>query len=200
MGMSAGRLANRVPAALLPAVGIGIGAVGGLAYWLAALWWPSSVAVALALFATSMLCSSLDPAAGMADRRAVLVAVFVVLVKYDVLMALTSAKLGFDLPGNVTLGLVMVAGAASSHALAMSATAARSGATLAIALGLGAAPAALLGLPGLIGLAAALLARRAWVRLPRWRPMADPGASFEAMRELTELCFLLGALAGWQYV
>ena len=187
-------------AALEPLIGAGIGAVGALVYWLAARWWPSSVAVALALFATSMLGADLDPAVGAADRRATLVAVFVVLVKYDALMALTSARLPLDLPGDATLALVMVASAASSHALAMTAAAGRSGGALAVALGVAALSAALLGLPGLIGLAAALLARLASSRLPRRRPGSDPGSSFATLREVTELCFLLGALAGWSYV
>ncbi len=195
--------AHRAPAPALPALGIGVGAIGGLVYWLSALLWPSSVAVALAMFATSMLCLRVDPQSDAQDRRAALGIVFAVLVKYDVLMALTSAKLGIALPDNLVLGLVMVAGAAAGYALAAAARSSGgslSGGALALTLIIGAAPALLLGIPGLIGLAAALLSRLAPSGLPRSTQSPDRVPRFDAMRQLAETCFLLGALAGWKYV
>ena len=84
--------------------------------------------------------------------------VFAVLLKYNALMALSGASLPFPLPANVALGLIMIAGAAASRALVVSMRPA-SHADLGIAWVLGFAPAALIGLPGLVGLAAAIAAR-----------------------------------------
>jgi hypothetical protein len=44
-------------------VGALIGAVGGVVYWVAALIWPSSIAVVLSVFATSLLCAHTGAAA-----------------------------------------------------------------------------------------------------------------------------------------
>ncbi len=186
-------LAAHLPAHWLPLLGMAIGALGGAVYWLGAQLWPSSVALMLALLATALLDRELDFRGGSAGARAAVLAVFALLLRYNALMALTSAKLGFVLPANLVIGLIWVAAHAASYGLAASVTATRGGAVL-TALLLGVCPAVLLGLPGLIGLAAALAVRLAAARLP---PAAR---TCTVLRQLTEIAFLLGALAGWRYV
>jgi hypothetical protein len=61
------------------------------------------------------------------------------------------------------------------------------------------APAALLGIPGLIGLAAAIIVRvgfGAWLKRAR---STVAGADLYAAQLLSEVCFYLGALASWAY-
>jgi hypothetical protein len=68
------------------------------------------------------------------------------------------------------------------------------------ALGTGIAPAALLGIPGLIGAAAAIVARAAYGAWLKRTRSAIVGADLYAAQLLSEVCFYLGALASWAYV
>jgi cobalamin synthase len=174
-------------------MGVVIGAAGGLVYWLGAQVWPSSIAVIVSLAATEA-----GAAQGQLQGQA-LWWVFAVLVKYSALMALSAASLPFPVPANVALGLIMIAGHASSRALAVSTVKPAAYAELGIALAIGFVPAVLLGMPGLIGLAAAIVARIAFISVARRRRMAAAGLD-TATRQLTEACFYLGAVAAWGYV
>jgi adenosylcobinamide-GDP ribazoletransferase len=190
-------------APFIPLVGALIGAVGGLVYWGASLIWPSSIAVVLAMFATTLLCAHTRAAALGAPAF-----VFAVLIKYDALTALSAANLPFALPANVALGLIMIAGHAASRALVVSVIALPaepaakpvSNGALAAALALGFAPAALIGIPGLIGLAAAILARIALTACTRRYAQVSAAAELDVTLQLTEVCFYLGALATWAYI
>lgn len=74
-------------------------------------------------------------------------------------------------------------------------------ADLGIALVLGFAPAALIGIPGLIGLAAAIAARFAVIAyLRRGGRAASVGKELQMTQQITEVCFYLGALAAWAYI
>jgi hypothetical protein len=125
--------------------------------------------------------------------------VFAVLLKYSVLMALSGASLPFPLPANVALGLIMIAGNAASRALVVSMKPA-SHTDLGIALVLGFAPAALIGLPGLVGLAAAIAARIALMTYLRRKPVSVAVPEPDVGQQLTEICFYLGALAARAYI
>lgn len=196
---------------LAPLWGAAIGAVGGAVYWAAALIWPSSVALVLAMLATMLLAARTAAAdarvqaAGSSDGVGMQAFVFAVLVKYSALMALSAANLPFALPANLALGFIMIAGHASSRSLAATASApgspeaSISHADLIAALLLGFAPAALLGIPGLIGLAAAIAARIGFMAYTR-RAHSRRTVVLAMTRELTEVCFYLGALAAWAYV
>jgi adenosylcobinamide-GDP ribazoletransferase len=192
----------------VPLAGMVIGAVGAVIYWLAAQVWPASVAVILSMLATVLLTG------GVHERGlGALGMLFVVLIKYNALMALSAANLAFPLPEYVALGVIMIAGHAASRALAVTVIATRPKATsrvaggdLALALILGFAPAMVMGVPGLAGLAAALLARIAITAYGK-RGFAsnetdtssaiDP---FNATQQLAEICFYLGALAMRSYI
>jgi adenosylcobinamide-GDP ribazoletransferase len=190
-------------APFIPLVGALIGAVGGIVYWAAALIWPSTIAVVLGMFATSLLCARTRAAAWGAPA-----VVLAILVKYDALTALSSANLPLALPANVALGLIMIAGHAASRALVVSVIALPaqaaskpvSNGALALGLGVGFAPAALIGVPGLIGLAAAILARIALTAYTRRYTHASADAELDITLQLTEVCFYLGALASWSYI
>jgi adenosylcobinamide-GDP ribazoletransferase len=202
----------------LPLLGALIGVVGGAVYWLGAQLWPTSIAVILSMLATALLSARIHagtappaptptPAAAR-DRDgglglgpvAGLPGVFIILVKYNALMALSAANLPFAVPANLALGLIMVAGQASSRALVVSAAKPASYGDLGIALAIGFTPAALIGLPGLIGLAAALIARIGYMAyIRRYRPGAT-AAELNMTQQLTEVCFYLGALAAWAYI
>ena len=119
--------------------------------------------------------------------------VFAVFVKYNALMALSAASLPFALPANLALGLIMIAGQACSRALVVSAKPA-SHTDLGIALAIGFAPAALIGTPGLIGLAGAIVARIAFLAFIR-RRRSVTAADVEGTQQLTEVCFYLSTLA-----
>jgi cobalamin synthase len=184
-----------------------IGALGGAVYWLGAQLWPTSVAVVLAMLATTL--PAVTPAHSTADEYGGIAGlVFALLVKYNALMALSAANLPFALPANVALGVIMIAGHASSSALvasipaspARSATMPASHADLGIALAIGFAPAALIGLPGLVGFAAAIAARIALVAYLRRRARELSPAIIDMTRQMTEVCFYLGALAAFAYV
>jgi cobalamin synthase len=184
--------------------GLLIGAVGGAVYWLGAQLWPTSVAVVLSMLATAMLPGGMpgNVVSGVAGF------VFALLLKYNTLMALSAASLPFAVPANIALGLIMISGHAASRALAVSLLAASapesrmpiSNGELVLVLALGFAPAALLGIPGLIGLAVALLARVAFGAYCRRNRKVVANGACDAAQQLTEVCFYLGALASWVYV
>jgi cobalamin synthase len=132
---------------------------------------------------------------------------FLVLIKYNALMALSSARSPLALPEHLTLGWIMISGHAASRALVVSVMAthapagSRVGAVeLGVSLLLGLAPAALLGIPGLIGLAAAIAARQGLCAYVLPRITAPLPERLDFTQRLTEICFYLGALAAWKYV
>ena len=188
------RLFPAAPAKLAPLVGILVGAVGAAAYWLSAQVWPTSVAVVLSMLATVLVTGGLHERA---LARDVLGTLFLLFIKYNALMALSAANLAFPLPEYVALGVIMIAGHAASRALA--ATARMSSGDLVFALALGFAPAAIMGVPGLMGLAAAILVRMAFAAYLK-RFAAAAGDTVDAVQQLTEVSFYLGALAAWKFV
>ncbi|MDP8986054.1 MAG: hypothetical protein M3N97_13675 [Pseudomonadota bacterium] len=209
---------KRAAARYRPLTGILVGLGAAAVYWLAAQFWPSSVAVMVSLFATAWLDEVVggDNFANLPIRWTDL---FALLVKYNVLMALTAAHLGFAVPANVALGVVMVCGQAASRALLVAVLALRTGGAergadahqggaqrlpqastpdVMISLVLGFAPAGLLGIPGLTGLAAATVMG---IGLAAYLKRNSPSARVPlTVRQSTELCFYLGALATWKYV
>jgi hypothetical protein len=133
--------------------------------------------------------------------------VFVLLIKYNALMALTAANLPFSVPANLALGLIMICGQAASHGLLVSVLAARteisprvSGGELGFALAAGCVPAAVLGIPGLAGLVAAIVMRLGLAASLNRRFRSPSRTVTHAVQPLTEACFYLGALATWRYV
>jgi hypothetical protein len=191
--------------------GIIVGAVGAGAYWLAAELWPTSVALVASLLAMLTITDLVWVRESGADtgRRGggnALYWVFVVLFKYNALMALSSAHIPFAVPGQLTLGLIIIAGQAAASALVVSvmANALReprlTTLDLAVALLLGLVPATLLGVPGLVGLGAAIAMRFALTVqvLPRFK--LEFRESLAVIQQLTELSFYLGALATWTYI
>jgi hypothetical protein len=121
-------------------------------------------------------------------------------------MALSAANLPYRLPANIALCFIMIAGQACSRALVVSvlALATRPASTsladLGIALAMGFAPAALIGLPGLFGLVAAIVARIVFIACIRRSRPAVTAAELNMTQQLTEVCFYLGALATWAYI
>ena len=196
----------RVTGQYAPLIGILIGALGGAIYWLAAQIWPSSVAVILSMGATALLTTEFHGPP--ATRLDLLGRVLCLLIKYSALMALSAAKLPFAAPANVPLALIMIAGYAASFALlvAVMATRAEKSAPkvglgpLSLALLIGFAPAALLGIPGLIGLAIALLVGLGFIAFFKYKKISASGDRLDATQLVTEACFYLGALATWKYV
>ena len=190
-----------------PLLGVLIGAAGGGVYWLGAQIWPTSIAVILSMLATTLLSAGANSSVAAAGRGLVGF-VFAILVKYNALMALSAANVPFALPANVALGLIMIAGHASSRALMISVPASPgraaskppSLADIGIALAIGFAPAALIGLPGLVGLAGAILARIVFVAYLRRRRPPVTMADLDGIQQLTEVCFYLSALAAWSYI
>jgi adenosylcobinamide-GDP ribazoletransferase len=206
-----------------PLLGILIGAAGGAVYWLGVQIWPASIAVILSLLATTLLSAGSTAGAGThadTNTRSWAAAgvpmgfVFALLVKYNALMALSAANVPFALPANCALGLIMIAGQACSRALlvfvpAPSAAAAASGhlaskpaslGDIGAALAIGFAPAALIGVPGLIGLVGAILARIAIIAHARWRGVPVTAAKLDQTQQLAEICFYLSALDAWSYI
>lgn len=188
-------LEPREAARFVPLAGICLGLLGGFVYWLAAHVWPASVALMLSLFTTAL-------AAGELQQRGA-VWVFALLIKYNALMALSAANVPIPLPDDVALGLIMVAGHAASRALVVSAMGSRprvAAMDLSIALCLGLAPAAFLGIPGLVGLAAAIATRLILTAFVLPRLPADPRAWTDVIQQFTEIGLYLGALAAWRYI
>ncbi len=199
-------MALRATGQFAPLVGTLIGACGGLVYWVGVQVWPSNVAVILSMASTALLTARL-PGGIPAARLDASSRLLCLLIKYNALMALSAAKLPFDVPANVPLGFIMLCGYAASFALPLPVTALRpaetaplSSGTLALALAIGFVPAALLGIPGLVGLAAATLASMGILVLLRVgrAPSSQPAPALT--QSLTEVCFYLGALATWRYV
>jgi len=210
----------RVTGPYAPLLGIAIGALGGAIYWLAVQFWPSSVAVILSIAATALLTTEFRGLP--ATRLDLLGRVLCVLVKYNALMALSAAKLPFASPANLPLALIMIAGYAASFALLVSvmatrarepaATARQSAPTarqsapkighgaLSLALLIGFAPAALLGIPGLIGLASAIVVGLGFIAFFKYKKIVVSDQELDATQLVTEACFYLGALATWKYV
>jgi hypothetical protein len=143
-----------------------------------------------------------------ATRIAILSRVLCLLIKYNALMALSAAKLPFAVPPNVPLALIMICGYAASFALPVAVMATRpgksapklSGGSLGLALLIGFAPAALLGIPGLIGLAVAIIAAMGIIAFIKFKRADGSRDGLDMTQLLTEACFYLGALATWRYV
>jgi hypothetical protein len=169
--------------------------------------WPSSVAVILSMAATALLTTQVRNALP-ATRFDVLGRVLCLLIKYNALMALSAAKLPFAVPTNVPLALIMICGYAASFALLVAVMARRpektapklSGGSLGLALLIGFAPAALLGIPGLIGLVAAIIAGMGIIAFLKFKRADGSRDALDMTQLLTEACFYLGALATWSYV
>jgi adenosylcobinamide-GDP ribazoletransferase len=196
----------RVTGPYAPLIGALIGTLGGAIYWLAVQIWPSSVAVILSMAATALLTQIRGALA--ATRIDVLSRVLCLLIKYNALMALSAAKLPFAVPPNVPLALIMICGYAASFALAVAVMTTRpeksapkvSGGSLGLALLIGFAPAALLGIPGLIGLAVAIVAGMGIIAFLKFKRADGSRDALDMTQQLTEGCFYLGALATWRYV
>jgi adenosylcobinamide-GDP ribazoletransferase len=203
----------RVTGPYAPLLGIVIGALGGAIYWLAVQFWPSSVAVILSIAATALLTTEFRGLP--ATRLDLLGRVLCVLVKYNALMALSAAKLPFAAPANVPLALIMICGYAASFALLVSVMATRTRepaptaresspkighGALSLALLIGFAPAALLGIPGLIGLASAIVVGLGFIAFFKYKKIVVSDEKLDATQLVTEACFYLGALATWKYV
>jgi cobalamin synthase len=185
---------------LTPVQGAVVGAVGGGVFWLGAQVWPASIAVIVSMVATQLLGSPAWAHSGGARsaESPALWLVFAVLVKYNALMALSAASLPFPLPANVALGLIMIAGQSCSRALGVSVFKPAAYGDLGVAFAIGFAPAVLLGMPGLVGLATAIVARIALVGIQR-RSGAPPAGQDMAVVQLAEVSFYLGAAAAWAY-
>ena len=143
-----------------------------------------------------------DLAALPLNRADVSLQLLYLLVKYSTLMALTAAKLPFAAPAEATLGLVMICGYAASGALMVSVWTITPGepaklnnTDLGIALLIGFAPAALLGIPGLTGLAAAIVVSFAFTIYVKITGAVRTAQRLELTQQLTETAFYLGALS-----
>lgn len=202
----------------VPLIGIVVGLIGAAAYWTAAQIWPTHVAVVISMLVSALITENPRARAaptGHAPRAPTmpqadsggLYWVFVTLIKYNALMALSAAHAPFSLPAFVTLGLIMVAGQAASRALVVSVIATDTGAALrvsskdlAVALILGFVPATLLGIPGLAGLAAAIVMRLLLGTNVAGKLTCGDRKRLEVTQQSTEVCFFLGALATWKYI
>lgn len=188
-------LQDREAVRFVPLAGMLVGLLGGFVYWLAVEVWPASVALILSLLATALATGDLG------QRHAAWV--FALLIKYNALMALSAANVPFPLPADAALGFLMVAGHAASRALMVSVMANRPRVApldLSVALCLGLAPAAFLGIPGLVGLAVAIATRLGLgaLVLPGF-----PGGHRDRLaitQQFTEIGLYLGALAAWRYI
>jgi cobalamin synthase len=200
------RLPVRVTGQFAPLLGIVIGALGGAIYWLAVQIWPSSVAVILSVGVTALLTTDFRELP--ATRLDLFGRVLCLLVKYNALMALSAAKLPFAAPTNMALALIMICGYAASYALLVAVMAVQGDKTapkighgaLSLALLVGFAPAALLGIPGLIGLATAIVAGIGFIAFFKHKRIRASAQRLDATQLVTEACFYLGALATWKYV
>ncbi len=188
----------------VPLVGVCLGLLAAIVYWVASQIWPTSVAVVLAM--VMMTLPTLVRGAARPNLGAVYW-VFVLFIKYNSLMPLSAANVPLPLPAYCALGLIMVAAQAASRALVVSVMATDvpsvlriTTVDLVIALGVGLAPAALLGIPGLIGLVAAIVMRLGLTGYVMPRLRLAPRERLEVVQQLSELCFYLGALASWKYV
>jgi hypothetical protein len=71
---------------------------------------------------------------------------------------------------------------------------------MAFALLMGFAPAVLLGVPGLVALAAAIVAAMMLMAFLKYGKVRTSDGTFDLVQLVTEACFYLGALASWSYV
>lgn len=195
------------PTKFAPLVGLSIGAVGGAAYWLGAQLWPSSIALVFCLLAGALLTNDLRDGGG-ASRLEILSQLFYVILKYNVLMALTAARLPFAAPPYSTVPLIVICACGASRALYVSIVASLPQKSaprilnrdLGWALLMGLSPSVLLGIPGLVGLAVAIVASiGVGSYLKSMHGMQRSGA-LRAAPALAELAFYLGAQASWSYV
>jgi cobalamin synthase len=201
--------AMRAPAVtkFAPLVGLFIGAVSGTVYWMSSQLWPSSIALLAAMLASALLTNETRTPAP-ASMLEVLCQVFYLLFKYAVLLALSAAKLPFPVPPYVGLGLIMLCGYGASRGLFVSMLATQpptiapriSHLDLAIALAIGLGPAVLLGVPGLVGLAVAIVAVLALASYVKLTASYGSPTALLIAPMLTEVCFYLGAQASWSYV
>ncbi len=183
----------------VPLIGIAVGLCAAAVYWSASQLWPTSVGVVLAMLAMSLI-----------DARSAefgpLYWIFLLLLKYNALIALSAANIPLPLPPYLTLGLIMTAGQAASRGLMVSAMAMDSKHThvgtndLSVALLLGFAPATLLGIPGLIGLATVIVVRIFIGQFILDTPRLDFRERLGITQHVTEVGFYLGALATWIYI
>jgi adenosylcobinamide-GDP ribazoletransferase len=203
----------------VPLVGIVVGLVGAGTYWLGAEIWPTNVAVAVSMLATILATANFKQPSLPKDHTSAdtfdapggsfsaLYWVFVLLIKYNALMALSAASVPLSLPAYLTLGLIMTAGQAASRALVVSVMATDTRALLrvttndlTVALIVGLAPAALLGIPGLIGLVTAIIMRLGLTAVILSRLKSGFRQRLDLTQQLTEVGFYLGALATWKYI
>jgi adenosylcobinamide-GDP ribazoletransferase len=197
----------RVTGKFAPLIGALIGTLGGIIYWLAAQLWPASVALILSMAATALLTTVMGSAIP-ATKFDSLSRVLCLLIKFNALMALSAAKLPFPAPANIPLALIMICGYAASFALLVAVLATRpeksapkvNSVSLGLALLIGFAPAALLGIPGLIGLAATIIAGMGIIAFLKFKRTDASGNILDMTQLITEACFYLGALATWKYV
>jgi adenosylcobinamide-GDP ribazoletransferase len=197
-----------------PLVGALIGLTGGAVYWVSLQVWPSSVAVILAMAVTTLAgvaAGSAGPFGGAQNllpstRSDVWIQTLYLMIKYSTLMALSAAKLPFAAPPEAALGLIMICGLAASGALVVAtlnvapAAAKLSHTDLGLTLLMGFAPAVLLGIPGLTGLTAAIVASLAFTVYLKTSGAAPLAQRVSVTQQLTEVAFYLGALATWSYV
>jgi adenosylcobinamide-GDP ribazoletransferase len=182
----------------IPVAGMVVGLLGGTVYWFAAELWPTSVALMLSLLATALATGDIHRRGG--------IWVFILFIEYNALMALSAADVPIPLPEYAALGLIMVAGHAASRALVVSMIARKPAASRAIALDLGLAlclgflPATFLGIPGLIGLAAAIATRLSLTAYVLPKLPAEPRMRMDLTQHFTEIALYLGALAAWRYI
>ena len=197
---------NPETAKYAPLVGALIGAVSALIYWLAMQLWPASVAVILAMaVSAAVLFASKVTACGSENAW---VRVFYILIKYSALMALSAANVSWVTVPNVSLGLIMICGHAASFALAVAVSATRPAAsaskislgTLLWSLCFGFLPAWLLGLSGLIALAAAIIVTLGLIAVLKWQALNATSSTAERSQMISEIGFYLGALASWSFV
>jgi cobalamin synthase len=190
-----------------PLVGALIGLSGAAVYWLSQQVWPTSVAVILAM-AMSTLASVAAGPAWPGGAQPSFNQTLYLMIKYSTLMALSAAKLPFPAPPEAALALIMVCGYAASGALVVSTLNVApaplpnklSNTDLGLTLLMGFAPAALLAIPGLTGLVAAILASLAFTAYRKISVTARSEQRLEITQQITEISFYLGALATWSYV
>jgi adenosylcobinamide-GDP ribazoletransferase len=195
------------PTKFAPLVGLFIGAVAGLVYWLAAQLWPANIALVLSMLSSALLTNEVRNTAGM-NRSEVLSQVFYLLLKYNALMALSAAKLPFAAIPNVALPLIVICAYGASRALFVSIVASLphkaapriSHYDLALALLIGLAPSVLLGVPGLVGLAVAIVSSIGIGSYLKSMHGLHRAGALMAGPVLAELAFYLGAQASWSYV
>lgn len=190
-----------------PLHGVLVGALSGAVYLVAVRLWPATLAVALAVLTGSLLNGEFVDA--LASQRRATVELFYVLIKFNALATLSSASLPFNTPRDFAVPLLMILGLAAARALEIAALAAPQlprahdrpalasshdsqrpimHGDMLLALLLGLAPAALLELPGLVGVGLATLIGIACMAL------RSPAA---LTRQAAEVGFYLGAAAAW---